>query len=261
MNLEQSRVVEHKVCTGDYRLLVIGAASIAAAAKPGQFVHLRVPGLEAAVLRRPFSILSTSDDCISILYKPVGKGTRMMTQLAPDAEVSLMGPLGNGFREPDPRSTPVVVAGGYGVAPLLFLARECGREGVAFIGGATADDILCAEDFAKLSWDVRVATEDGSVGTKGFVTKALDDWIGSESPPDREPEVFACGPEGMLKAVGERAIENGWHGWLSLDRRMGCGVGACLVCVQRIQDEDGNVKWARVCRDGPVFEAREIFWD
>ena len=261
MNMEQAHVIEHEAYAGGYRLLVVGAPEIAASVRPGQFVHLRVPNLEAAVLRRPFSVFAAEAGRLSLLYKAVGKGTRAMAALRPDAVVNLIGPLGNGFQKPDPERTPVVVAGGYGGAPLLFLARVLGGQGTAFIGGATAEDILCVKDFEELFWPVHSTTEDGSLGSKGLVTAALDEWIDARTSSSPEPEIFACGPEGMLKAVGTRAIAHGWQAWLSLDRRMGCGVGACLVCVQRIQQADGTVTWARACRDGPVFEAREVVWD
>jgi dihydroorotate dehydrogenase electron transfer subunit len=261
MKIEQARVLEHRLYGGEYRMLVLAAPAAAASVRPGQFIHLRVPRLDSAVLRRPFSVFGAARDGVSILYKPIGRGTRAMTSLEPGDEISVIGPLGNGFPRPDVALTTVAVAGGYGVAPLLFLARESKTRGLVFLGGAAAGDILCVDEFTELGWEVRAATEDGSMGVKGLVTSALDEWIGGLNADTPQLELFACGPEGMLRAVGERAIAHGWRGWLSLDRRMGCGVGACLVCVQRVQSADGKVKWARVCRDGPVFEARQIVWD
>ena len=131
--------------------------------------------------------------------------------------------------------------------------------GFVFIGGATAEDILCADELESLDWEVRIATEDGSLGEKGLVTTILDGWL-ADRDEEIGPEFFACGPDGMLKAVGDRAIGTGCRGWLSLDKHMGCGVGACLACVQRVRAEDGTETWKRVCRDGPIFEAREIVW-
>ena len=128
------------------------------------------------------------------------------------------------------------------------------------IGGSTAHDVLCVKNFSALGLDVRVTTEDGSLGEKGLVTDALDSWLkGCKASP--APEFYACGPDGMLKAVGDRAIAGGWNAWLSLDKHMGCGVGACLACVQKVRLNDGAETWARVCREGPVFESREIVWD
>ena len=104
---------------------------------------------------------------------------------------------------------------------------------------------------------MRLATDDGSLGMRGLVTTPLDAWL---SDAAQEPEFFACGPNGMLKAVGERAIAGNWKGWLSLDRHMGCGVGACLACVQKIR-RDGAETLARVCKEGPIFESREVVWE
>ena len=105
-----------------------------------------------------------------------------------------------------------------------------------------------------------IATEDGSLGCQGLVTDALDAWLQKELN-NREPEFFACGPNGMLKAVGDRALQGNWTAWLSMDRKMGCGVGACLTCVQKIRTPDGGWTWERVCREGPVFECRNIVWN
>ena len=109
-----------------------------------------------------------------------------------------------------------------------------------FIGGAPRDDVLCVEDFERLGWTVEISTEDGSVGVKGLVTDALDAWL--EQRGESVPEFYACGPDGMLKAIGRCAVDNGWNAWLSLDHHMGCGVGACLACVQKTRQDDGGEK-------------------
>lgn len=259
MKLEQATILEHCDVVSGYRLLVFGGRGIAQAAQPGQFVHLRVPGLDGSVLRRPFSIYKADAERFSILYKQVGRGTREMAVLPVGHTVSVIGPLGNGFPLPPPSALPVLVAGGYGVAPLYFLATRLARTGVLFVGGRTAADILCADDFRALGWDVRITTEDGSLGLRGRVTDALNPWLESTAPA--EPVFFSCGPDGLLRAVDRRAIQGGWQGWLSLDKHMGCGVGACLACVQRVRDPGGETQWKRVCKDGPVFAAGEILWD
>jgi len=260
MTIEEACVLEHRKLSGSYRELRMAAPSIAAAVKPGQFVHLRVPGLNELVLRRPFSVFKSDGSAISLLYKPVGKGTQAMTAIVAGEEVSLIGPLGNGFPLDHGERIPVLIAGGYGVAPLCLLASRLEGKGIVFIGAETASDALCIDDFSALGWKVRIGTEDGSLGDKGLVTDVLDAWL-QDRPEEAAPEFFACGPEGMLKEVAERAIDGGWKGWISLDKHMGCGVGVCLTCVQKIRNADGSEAWARVCRDGPVFEARDIVWD
>lgn len=257
MQVEDGQVVAHEPVGASYRILTLVLPTIAALARPGQFVHLRLAMLEDAVLRRPFSIYRADDRYLSILYKSVGRGTAAMTHLQPGAVLSVIGPLGNGFPEPAAASLPVCVAGGYGIAPLSFLARRIGRPGVLFVGGAGANDILCLEEFRTLGWDIHVATEDGSIGTCGLVTLPLDAWLTTQQGA---LEFFACGPNGLLKAVGERAARGNWRAWLSIDRHMGCGVGACLACVQKIQ-KDGIEMLVRVCKEGPVFEARNVVWE
>lgn len=260
MRMEEATVVEQREIRGGYSLLVLASPSIAPEVRPGQFVHLRVPRLDASVLRRPFSVFRAENGRISIFYKNVGRGTAAMGTLVPGGSVSLIGPLGNGYPRPTAGKLPVLVAGGYGMAALYLLAKGSPAKGIAFVGGKTSDDILCVEDFKALGWDVRVATEDGSQGSRGLVTDALEAWLGRELK-GRVPEFFACGPNGMLKAVGDRAAKDGWTAWLSLDNHMGCGVGACLTCVQRIRTADGGWEWLRVCREGPVFEGKNVIWN
>lgn len=258
MKIEIVRVIEHLAVTDAYKMITLYAPSIAAAVKPGQFVHLLVPKLEGSVLRRPFSVFNASNDTISIIYKQVGRGTTAMTSLAARNNVSIMGPLGNGFPLETGDRIPILVAGGYGVAPLSFLASRLKTRGIACIGAKSKADLLCIDMFRKLGWEVKITTEDGSAGSKGLVTDAIANVINEIS--GRTPEFFACGPDAMMKAVAGLVKGRKWRAWLSLDKHMGCGVGACLACVQRIRAENGTETWKRVCKDGPVFESREVIW-
>ena len=260
MHDSAAQVIEQQALSAGYSRLVLAAPAVARAARPGQFVHVRVTGLEPAALRRPFSLYDAAGDTLSLLYKTVGRGTAQLARLAPGDAVGVLGPLGNGFPPPDDGTRPVLVAGGYGVAPLAFLARRLApQRGILFDGGRTAADVLCLDDFAALGWETRVATEDGSRGARGLVTDAFDPWLAQHAA---EPfTLFACGPRPMLRAVAERALPAGRQAWLSLDKHMVCGVGACLACVQTLRRADGTTWIARVCRDGPVFEAREIVWE
>ena len=260
MKQENSTVIEHRLFHGDYRLLRFSAPAIGPLVQPGQFIHLKVPGLEHAVLRRPFSVFKADTGSVSILYKTVGKGTAALTTVLEGEPVNLIGPLGNGFPMIGKEKFPVLVAGGYGNAALYLQAAKLPVKGIAFFGGRTAADILCVDQFEALGWDVRVATDDGSLGQKGFVTAALDAWLETQKQNFQGLELFACGPNAMLKAVGDRAIQNGLTAWLSMDRNMACGVGACLTCVIKRKTANGW-EWARCCKDGPVFEAREILWE
>ena len=260
MHLQDAIIAGQDLLTGGYRLLTMDCDKISPRVRPGQFVHLLVPGMGQSVLRRPFSVYRTEGPLLSVLYKDVGRGTHAMAALRGGDRVSLIGPLGKGFPDPDPGHDPVLVAGGYGMAALYLTAGRCGRTGVAFFGGATGGDILCVEAFDACGWEVRIATEDGSLGRRGLVTDVLDAWL-AERTSERPPEFFACGPNAMLRAVSLRAERGDWPAWISMDRHMGCGVGACLTCVQKVRAEGGDWSWARVCREGPVFTCRDVVWE
>jgi len=258
---ENAVVLEHAEIQGGYNLLIMRAPSIAPAVAPGQFVHVLVPHLGESILRRPFSVFKADGDQLAILYKAVGKGTRTLSYLRHGETLSLIGPLGRGYPGLSEGRFPVLVAGGYGMAALYLCARQLPVKGVAFFGGRSAADILCVKEFEALGWRVIVTTEDGSQGVKGKVTGALDPWMAGEGASHR-PEFFVCGPSGMLKAVATRAVQNDWRAWVSVDNNMGCGVGACLTCVLKVRDAaSGDWTWARACREGPVFDAREIIWE
>ena len=254
---ESSTVIEHADCGPGYRRLVLSAPRVAATAAPGQFVHVRVPGLEASALRRPFSIFDADSGRLELLYKVVGRGTGALAAVVPGAAVEVLGPLGKGFPT-ECRGVPLLVGGGYGVAPLHFLAKRMAAAGQSpaprlFVGGRTKGDLLALDRFAALGVEVSAATDDGSFGTKGFAVVPLDAAIAELRGQGTPFELFACGPDGLLKAVAARALDAGMPGWISCDRHMVCGVGACYACIQKTTH--GN---SRCCLDGPVFSAEEL---
>ncbi len=251
-----ARLLSVRPLAQGYSVLTLEAPAVAAEARPGQFVHVRIPTLEPSRLRRPFSIYDADPATgrLFVLYKVVGLGTRHLAALTEGAKLQVLGPIGVPFPL-TPEGMPYLVGGGYGVAPLWFLATRLPRKGILFVGGRTAADILETDRFRVAGWEVRVATQDGSLGERGLVTAPLDAAL-AENP---KAELYACGPDGMLRAVGERALRHGIKGWLSLDKHMVCGVGACLACVQKVRSPEGE-RLARVCVDGPVFEARDIVW-
>jgi dihydroorotate dehydrogenase electron transfer subunit len=258
MKQEKTTVLEHHNFQGDYRILRLAAPSVGPLVQPGQFLELQVPQLGERILRRPFSIYQADAEGVAVLYKAVGRGTDAMVHIKVGDEVNIVGPLGNGYPAATPAKTPVLVAGGYGNAALYILAQRLERKGIAFFGGRSAIDILLVKEFEALGWEVRPTTDDGSLGTKGLVTDAFDPWTATQDSASLE--VFVCGPNPMLKAIGDRAIANDFTAWLSLDKNMACGVGACLTCVIKRKTEDGW-EWARCCKDGPIFESREILWE
>jgi len=260
---EKCKVLTHEEVAPGYRQLTLAAPQIVASAQPGQFVHLRVPGLETSALRRPFSIYNAEDGKLELLYKTIGRGTAAMNALKPGDEVTVLGPLGHGFPLKC-TGAALLVGGGFGVAPLYFLARKllaagegCPSDIALFVGGRTATDLLALDRFRQLGVKVFVATNDGSEGVKGLVTEPLDDFLIElkNGNPNAKFELFACGPDPMLKAVALRATGTGNKGWISMDRHMVCGVGACYACIQKTVR--GN---SRCCIEGPVFSAEDLVW-
>ena len=243
---EKCTILSHEKIKGDYRLLVLSAPEMAKDMAPGQFVHVRVPGLEDTALRRPFSVFDAEDGKVYVLYKSVGRGTRALTHAKVGDAVSVMGPLGHGFPLKCDGEA-LLVGGGYGVAPLHFLAKRLLAAAnppaiKVFIGGRTKDDLLALENFAALGVETSVATNDGSAGAKGLVTDPLDDELIRLRTAGRRFELFACGPDPMLKAVAMRATGTGSKGWISMD-------------IQKTVR--GN---SRCCIEGPVFAAADLVW-
>ena len=259
MRMENGAILDHRRLTEDYRLLTVECPEVSSRVRPGQFVHVRIPGAPMLSLRRPFTVYKADGRGLTVLYKVVGEGTALLQRLTPGTRMSVLGPLGNGFPSPAADRTPVLVAGGFGVAALYMLANASPARGSLFAGARTARDLLGLMDFVEMGWNVEVATDDGSSGFHGTVTALLESRV-QVADALKNPVFYACGPNPMLRAVGEVAIRIGSQAWLSMDRHMGCGVGACLACVQRIRRDDGAWEWKRVCREGPVFECRQIDW-
>lgn len=257
--LEQDvEIVSNRRETGLYYRLVVQAPAIAPQVQPGQFAHVRIPTLQEALLRRPFSLFQVQGPTLSILYKVVGKGTGALARLGPGDRLNLIAPLGHGFTVPSPEGElPLLVAGGYGAAALYLLAERSGRKGLVFVGGRQQADLLCQREFHDLGWEVRVSTEDGSQGLRGLVTDLL---VGELRRGTGERKLFACGPMGMLKAVAQLAAEFGVPAEVSLDTHMGCGLGVCLTCVVPVRTADGW-EYQRTCTEGPVFDARHLAWE
>ena len=252
------QIVSNERDTDLYFRLVVRAPQIAPLIQPGQFAHVLVLPMKDALLRRPFSIFQVAGDSFSILYKTVGKGTEVLSRMTPGEELSVIGPLGHGFTIPrSGGETPLLVAGGYGMAAMYLLAQRSPQKGIVFVGGRRRADILCEKEFQSLGWEVRATTEDGSQGEKGLVTQPLRDEL-KRSTAIRK--LFACGPTPMLKAVGKLAEEFMVPAELSMDEHMCCGVGVCLTCVIPVKSGDGW-EYQRTCTEGPVFDSRQILWE
>ncbi|MDD2234597.1 MAG: dihydroorotate dehydrogenase electron transfer subunit [Desulfitobacteriaceae bacterium] len=249
---------------------------IALEAKPGQFVHIQVrPGLDP-LLRRPFSITAIDPERqeITLLYKIKGKGTELLSKVCPGQMLNSLGPLGKGFSLPK-RGDLWLVAGGIGVFPLYALAVAAIKQGLAvrlFWGGESYSLLECSglAMWKELELPVHISTIDGSYGQKCLVTDILDDYLQKYSQGDlglgpattgKPVQVAVCGPKGMMQAVTELCLETGLPVEVSLEEHMACGLGACLGCVVTMKDQQGKVRRAKVCQDGPVFRGKEVVWD
>ena len=249
---EDSTLVKcNRLSEGIYEMyLKTGAAEYA---KPGQFVMV-YPKDSSTILPRPISICEVCGDTLRLVYRVQGKGTREFSLYKEGESVKVLGPLGNGFPvEAGKGKKSILIGGGIGVPPILELAKALKGEDVTILAGYRNSDMFLDEDFKKQA-PLEVATEDGSVGVKGNVMDVI-----------REKNlkcdvIFACGPKPMLRAIKKYAEENGVSAYISLEERMACGVGACLGCVCKTtkKDEHSHVNNARVCTEGPVFEASEV---
>ena len=211
---------------------------------PGRFVQLK---LDSFYLRRPISVCDAEDGRLTLVYKIVGRGTEAMAQYASGKRIDVLTGLGNGYDLDRSGDRPLLIGGGAGVPPMYLLARRLiaqGKKPTVILGFNKAEEIFYEEQFRALGVKTIIATADGSVGVKGFVTDAMEGLDYTYT--------YACGPEPMLKAVYNRASTSGEY---SFEERMGCGFGACMGCT--CETKYGN---KRICKDGPVLTKEEIVW-
>lgn len=229
---------------------------------PGRFVMLKVGTTGDPLLRRPFGIHDIGRDAsgrtvLKLLYRVCGRGTTIMTGLGVGAPADILGPLGNGFDLERVAGRPLIVGGGIGAAPLLYLARKMVERKLVptvYLGGGGADDILASGAFEALGLDVRTATMDGSVGIRGTVIEALDREV-----RDAECTLLSCGPWPMHEAQAALCRRRGWMMQASVDARMACGMGLCLGCA--VTAAPGKEKTnLMTCADGPVFSLEDLAW-
>ena len=250
------KIISNKRLLGDYWYLEFGSGIIAKHACPGQFINIKVSDGLQPLLRRPISIHGVGGLKVKLIYEVLGAGTQALSTRKPKEFLDIIGPLGNGFdykRQIKPsQARNILIAGGMGVAPLVFLAEKIkSSKPLVLIGARTKSNILCEKEFKKLNCDVKLATDDGSTGFKGKVTDLLKIVLEQIKPL----ELFSCGSRPMLKSVAGLARENKINAQLSLEEHMACGIGACLGCV--VSTKAG---YKRVCKDGPIFSSEELTW-
>lgn len=241
---------QEKLADGIYSMW-LDAPELAKESVPGQFIAVYTND-KSKLLPRPISICEADKENgrLRIVYRIAGAGTLELSGYGAGAMLDIMGPLGNGFPLKDKKA--FLIGGGIGIPPMLELAKNLDCEKTAVLGYRDADTFL-ADEIGKYA-GVVLATEDGSVGTKGNVIDAI------RAKGLKADVIYACGPTPMLKALKAYAAENGIECWISLEEKMACGIGACLGCVCHTKDIDShsNVRNTRICKDGPVFPAEAV---
>jgi dihydroorotate dehydrogenase electron transfer subunit len=255
---EMGLVIDNQQLSTDLYQVDIKVSQVAQESCPGQFVHLK-PGLTRdPLLRRPLSLFDVDKKTgtISILYKVVGQGTSLMIKAKSGDWLDILGPLGQGFSLVDKEGKVVLIGGGIGIAPLVFLARELMNRGqnISILYGADYKEQLVAADRIRaMGAELLISTMDGSAGHKGLVTDIL---YNQRRDLEKIEYIYCCGPELMMKEVVEYCKQRGIPGEVSLEEHMACGVGACLGCARKLNSRDRE--YAKVCKDGPVFPLNEV---
>ena len=281
----RATVVEHEQMARNTWRLRLECPEIARQILPGQFFMVRLPGRSDPLLGRPFALYDIYTDeagtprGIDFGYVVVGKMTTQLESLVPGDEVELWGPLGNGF-PPPPSGHLVIVAGGIGQTPFLAVIREALHRRVygqpprelahvpsritLCYGVRSAEYLAGVEEFSREGIDLRIATDDGSVGHHGFVTDLLKQLLvesSGQSSPQSPITVYCCGPEPLMHAVAKLTDAANVPCLLSLETPMACGFGACFSCVTKVKQDDGSWDYRRVCVEGPVFPARQLVFE
>ncbi len=245
-------VTEKKAVAKGIFDFTISCKEVAEIAQCGQFVHVAAEGF---MLRRPISICDIDKEkgTIRIVFEVRGKGTEKISDIKKGDLIDMIAPLGKGFKILEKGKKAVCIGGGIGTPPMVAVAKEYGENATVISGFRSASAVILQEDFKAQGNNTILCTDDGTAGMKGFVTTALEECLDKEKPDI----IYACGPSAMLKAVVDIAKKNGVYCQVSLEERMGCGVGACLVCACKVV-KDGEEFYAHVCKDGPVFSAEEV---
>lgn len=233
--------------------MVFDCPQMAAEATPGQFVHLACG--EANLLRRPISICDILPQGLRVVYEVKGEGTAYLSRLKEGEYVDVLGPLGRGFDLSKAGESALLIGGGIGVFPLLPIAKALGKRACIALGFRTREAVVLEKEFGLAAGVLKIATDDGSVGYHGFATE-----LAEQMADKRSSVIYACGPKPMLKNVKLLAEKLQIPAELSMEERMGCGIGACLVCACKTK-KHGEESYSHVCKDGPVFDANEVVFE
>jgi dihydroorotate dehydrogenase electron transfer subunit len=272
---EKLRVTGHVECRPAWYKIAFQLSEPAEEIVPGQFFMVGVGSGTDPFLRRPMSLHRLVRDeegnpsGFELLYKVVGRGTELLSKVRVGETLDVLGPLGHGFWIAKGASQHCIVTGGTGVAPMPALTEMMSVSGiqpVVFYGARTGSELVCTEDFKEYDADLRLFTDDGSLGVKGLVTDELEELLSSGSEREKGESgtaLYACGPHAMLAIVARLAQRADVPCQVSLESRMGCGLGACMSCAVRAAETgpDGEPRYLRVCLQGPVVDSRRVLWE
>lgn len=242
---EKVAIEQNEKINDKYYRLIFKSKKLAAKVSPGQFLSVQIHPSQDPFLRRPFSYYRIDQDKIHVLYEVLGRGTAMLAKKKKGDELQVMGPLGKSFKLKASKKKRVLIAGGVGVPPLVFLAEKTPID-YLLIGTKSKSEVLPQKELKKVQGKILYSTNDGSYGQKGFVTQLLEEVIQKEGAENLFLQT--CGPNVMMEAVMKIAARDGIEGELSVDKPMACAVGACLGCM--VKTHDG---WKTSCVEGPVF--------
>ena len=266
---EKAKILLHRKIARDHYRMRLKSPSAARGARPGQFIHIRCREESPydPLLRRPISLVDVDpvQGTLDIVYKVMGLGTRVMAQIREGSKADFIGPLGEPFTFPPRSQRAVLIGGGVGIPPLVFLAKELLARKIpaaAFLGARTKEWVICREDFRKLGLSVQIATDDGSLGYRGSIVDLLQKSLPTAHNSQPTTTLYICGPTLMMKAAAALSHRWGLPAQVSLEERMGCAMGCCMGCVVEVNTEPAgsHARFQRVCTEGPVFAAEEIIW-
>ncbi len=239
----------------------IKSKEIALEAKAGQFLNIKCSDSLSALLRRPVSICDVNiyTGEVRFVFQIRGDGTRLLAEKKVGDTIDILGPLGNGFTVSSDFKNSLLIGGGIGVFPLMMLSKKLEMDSTSvYLGFRNSDMVVLDKEFGYVCSDFKIATDDGSRGIKGYVTQLMEEKIKNSNIDI----VYACGPESMLKIVQKNCLDNGIPCQLSMEQRMGCGIGACLVCACKIKVKGENAwEYRHVCKDGPIFSGDEVIFE
>lgn len=249
---EKAKLINKEQIKEDLFKYTLQTENIAKNAKPGNFIEMKVADTSTVFLRRSISIFNIDGNNIEVIFQVKGKGTKCLSEKQVGDEIDILGPLGLGTFEVDNFDKVAIIGGGIGVFPLYELAKQLkGKTKInTYLGFRNKDFVVVEEEFKAVSDNLIITTDDGSYGEKGFAIDSLK----RDEKPDM---IYACGPLPMLKAVKAYADENNIKCQISLEERMGCGIGACLGCAVKVV-KNGEERYGHVCKDGPVFYSKDV---